>query len=398
MEPILAQLKKFAPAAKPSFLQAIIDGWEHAVAAGINTPLRFQHFMAQIAHESGGFTSLSENMNYSGKRLSEVFGKRNGLTPQKAGALAKQGPETVANFVYGGEWGRKNLGNTQPNDGWEFRGGGFMQTTGRANYTARGKALGMSADQLSEAVREPGPAFAVACKEWEVRGCNTAADRDDVVAVTKKINGGTNGLADRKEWLAKAKTTLVSAGAKRPERVSGGLADRMSRAQIEGVQRQLDKLGYHEVGEIDGLWGPRTRGALSSFQLDQSPPLPEVSGSLDQDTVNALFVIAKPRSIDTARQTATSAVVAAAAPGVIEPNIWGRFIGKLGAVGSGILAAGAGALSYLREGYEYVNDIRESVPVWAWLALLGAVCTFFWYNNRQGVKGAVESYRAGKVV
>lgn len=395
-QPILAQLKKFAPNAKTDYLQAIIDGWEHAVAARIDTPLRFQHFMAQIAHESSGFTSLSENMRYSGKRLSEVFKTRNGLTPQRAGSLARQGPEAIANFVYGGEWGRKNLGNTQEGDGWLFRGGGFMQTTGRANYTARGKALGMSAEQLAEAVREPGPAFAVACKEWEVRKCNEAADRDDVAGVTKKINGGTNGLADRKEWLQKAKATFKDIS--KPKVVSGGLADRMDREQVARIQRQLDTLGYHEVGEADGLWGPRTRGALSTFQLDQSPPLPQTTGELDRDTMDALFVIARPRPIDVARRTANSAVVAASAPGVIQPNLVGRFRAGVAAVGSGILAAGTGALSYLREGYEYVNDIRESIPVWAWLTLLGAVCTYFWYNNKKGVEGAVESYRAGKVV
>jgi predicted chitinase len=384
----LSRLKKFAPKGKPELLGAVARGAADLQRAGITTPLRFQHFMAQLAHESGGFTSLSENLNYtSAARIRAVWPTR--FKTNKAAQPFVRKPRDLANKVYNGRLGNR----AGSDDGWIYRGGGFMQTTGRANYAEKGELTGFSLEEKPELLRDPDTAFVVACKEWEVRKCNEAADRDDVAGVTRKINGGLTGLADREEWLQRAKEIFKDTS--KPKVVSGGLADKMSRDQVRRVQLLLDDAGYHEVGAIDGLWGPRTRGALSSLQLDND--LPDTNGMLDERTL-AFLPLAPQRPVDTARATATSAVVAVNAPGVIASSLAGRFRAKVGALGSGVVAVVLGAFSYLREGYEYVEDIRESIPVWAWIALLGAVCTYFWYNNARGVKGAVESYRAGKVV
>jgi predicted chitinase len=387
---VLAQLKKFAAGAKSEVLQAIVDNWNAAQKAGINTPLRFQHFMAQLAHESGGLRRLVESLSYSSaENIRETWPSR--FRTNKAAEPFVREPRKLANKVYNGR-----MGNVEgSDDGWNYRGRGLIQTTGRDGYRRMGAALGLPLEEQPTLLERPDIAFRVACEEWRARKCNEAADRDDVVAVTKKINGGTIGLADRKEWLSRAKEIFKDTS--KPKVVSGGLADKMSREQIARVQSLLDDAGYHEVGEIDGLWGPRTRGALSSLQLDNPNSVDNTDGVLTERTL-AFLPIAPPRPVDTARATATSKVVAAAAPGVIEPNLVGRFRAKIGGLGAGALAVVTGAMSYLREGYEYINDIRESIPIWAWLALLCAVCTYFWYNNKKGVEGAVESYRAGKVV
>lgn len=392
----LTQLKRFAPDAKQDILRAIVDNWDAARAAGIDTPLRIQHFLAQIAHESAGFTALSENFNYkSGSRLYDVFDNppRNGLTRQKAVSLVKQGPEAIANFVYGLAWGKKNLGNTKPGDGWLFRGGGLMQTTGRYNYTKRATALGMTAEELAEAVRDPATAFIVACKEWEVRKCNTAADRDDVVDVTKKINGGTTGLKDRRVWLADAKNIFLRAAA---EEVSAGLADNMTEDEIKSIQMMLDQKGYHEVGEIDGRWGRKTRGAMSTFQLDNG--LANTDGKLDEATLAAL-PIAPNREIAAERKNANVKTVMDNAPGVIAPSVATKQQGLWATIALTFSTIATIVMNNLRVAYEYIEDFRDVVPLSVWFGLFAAVIFYFgWLRPRQQEKSSVKSYQTGKAL
>ena len=139
----------------------------------INTPLRRCHFWAQAAHESGGF-----------KFMHEVWGP------------------TPAQVKYEG---RKNLGNIQPGDGYLFRGRGIFQLTGRANYAEMSKRIGCDLIANPELAARPDIALQIACEYWKSRKLNALADADDVVGITKKINGGVNGLADRKANLAHAK-------------------------------------------------------------------------------------------------------------------------------------------------------------------------------------------------
>jgi putative chitinase len=144
---------------------------------GLTTPLRIAHFMAQAAHETGGF-----------KWLREIWGP------------------TPSQLRYEG---RNDLGNVQPGDGKRFMGRGIFQLTGRANYERAGKAIGQSLTINPEFASDPAVSVTLACDYWQSRGLSALADRDDVLAVTKKINGGTNGLADRKVQLAKAKAILL---------------------------------------------------------------------------------------------------------------------------------------------------------------------------------------------
>lgn len=138
-----------------------------------DTGLRLAHFMAQLAHESGGFRYMEE-------------------------IASGQAYE-----------GRADLGNTQPGDGKLFKGRGPIQLTGRANYRTYGRALGFDFESNPEMVAIPSVGLLVACKFWEQQKLNVLADADNLTAVTKRINGGTNGLADRQAYLVKAKELLL---------------------------------------------------------------------------------------------------------------------------------------------------------------------------------------------
>lgn len=190
-----ARIRAFAPSAAPGVV-AVLAAPGALDRAVITTPLRVHHFMAQIAVESGGLSKLEENLNYSAKRLTQVWPKR---FPTIAAATPfARNPEKLANKVYGGR-----LGNTQPGDGWRYRGSGLMQTTGRGNFRAAGH------EDDPETLRQPAGALASALKFWTDHNCNAFADRNDIVGLRKVINGGDNGLDDARIWLAKAKRVFV---------------------------------------------------------------------------------------------------------------------------------------------------------------------------------------------
>lgn len=164
----------------------------------INTPLRLCHFLSQCAHESGNFKFTKENLNYSAESLVKVFSKY-----FKDLATAKEferKPDAIANKVYGGR-----MGNTEPNDGSLYKGRGYIQLTGKQNYSAFDKVVDEDILANPELVATKYPMLSAAWF-WNSRSLNTLADKGDsdatVTEITKKINGGTHGLSDR---LAKFK-------------------------------------------------------------------------------------------------------------------------------------------------------------------------------------------------
>lgn len=190
----VARLRRFEPFARADILAGIAGSASAIQAAGITTPLRLTHFLAQVSVESGGFAKLEEGLSYSAARLVEVWPNR---FPTVAAATPyARNPKTLAIKVYGGRLGNRAAPAT---DGWDFRGSGGLQTTGRANFAELG------ADTNPDLLRTPEGFLAPALHYWASRGCNALADRDDVVGISVKINGGTNGLADRKARLAAAK-------------------------------------------------------------------------------------------------------------------------------------------------------------------------------------------------
>jgi putative chitinase len=161
---------------------------------GINDIARVSAFIAQCAHESGGFTLMQENLNYSADGLQKIFGKYF-PNPQIAAQYARQ-PEKIANRVYAN---RMSNGDEASGDGWKFRGRGLIQLTGKHNYTKCSEAFFDDHTLLEQPdiLVQPYYALNSACWFWNANKLNELADAQDIKMMTKKINGGFIGLEDR---------------------------------------------------------------------------------------------------------------------------------------------------------------------------------------------------------
>jgi putative chitinase len=216
---------------------AIISGMGAAFGAtlacyAIDRPLRVAHFLAQIAHESDGFCTTEE---YGDGRAYE---------------------------------GRRDLGNVEPGDGPRYKGRGLIQLTGRMNYALTGRELGLDlvADPLL--VNDPITFLLVACKYWARLKINTPSDADDLYEVTRRVNGGLNGLDSRLAYLTRAKALVAplaanavtaAAGANLPVLYRGTIG-----AEVAQLQQDLAARGYPVAR--DGSFGPGTETALRHFQ------------------------------------------------------------------------------------------------------------------------------------
>lgn len=171
----------------------------------IDTKLRLCHFLAQILHESGNLKYKSENLNYSAKALRSVFGKYF-KTDEIANQYARK-PEKIANRVYANRMGN---GDEASGDGWKFRGRGLIQLTGKNNYKSCGDSVKLDLIKDPDLLINTAEASVkAACWFWNKNNLNSFADNDDVKSITKRINGGFNGLEDRTSILKRAKNVLI---------------------------------------------------------------------------------------------------------------------------------------------------------------------------------------------
>jgi len=164
---------------------------------GISTPVQQASWIGQCGHECGNFKILEENLNYRAATLLKLFPRTPkrawGFTPEEAAAYERQ-PQRIANRIYGNRMGNRDEAS---GDGWRFRGSGFLQLTGHANFFHAGKALGEDFVMQPELVRTPKYAAMTAGWFWQTHKLNQYADTRDFLMMTKKINGGTIGLDDR---------------------------------------------------------------------------------------------------------------------------------------------------------------------------------------------------------
>ena len=179
-------------------------GWATAISGEmprwhIDTPQRHAMFLAQCAHESAGFTRFEENLNYSAEALMRTWPSR--FPTFAAAAEVARRPEAISNRVYANRLGN---GNEASGDGWKYRGRGAIQITGRSNYRRAGLSLGFPLEANPAEAALPTQGARVACWYWFFHGLNDLADDGDFEGITRRINGGTNGQADRERWLAKA--------------------------------------------------------------------------------------------------------------------------------------------------------------------------------------------------
>lgn len=167
---------------------------EHLPQFEINTPARVAGFISQCQHESGDFNLLQENLNYGAKGLRGTFGKY--FPTDEVAVQYERKPEMIANRVYSSRMGN---GDETSGEGWKYRGRGLLQLTGKSNYTQCSKDL-FGDDTLVEdpdLLRTPEYAVLSACWFWKKNNLNAICDTGDVVALSKRINGGTIGLDDR---------------------------------------------------------------------------------------------------------------------------------------------------------------------------------------------------------
>lgn len=194
----LELLQKLCPTTKKEVLEAYVQPLnEYCEQANIlDTKTRLAAFLAQIIHESGGFKIIKENLNYSSHGLQKTFKKY--FPTEKDAQLYARNPERIANKVYA-----NRMGNSDENsgDGWKFRGRGLIQLTGKTHYTRFSEHIKKTLDQTVTYLETTEGAVRSACWFWNNNQLNKLCDENDFIGLTKRINGGTNGLKDREKYF-----------------------------------------------------------------------------------------------------------------------------------------------------------------------------------------------------
>lgn len=205
MQITIEQIKKIAPGAPDKAAGEFVDTFNKwSDKFGINTPLRAAHFISQCVHECAELNAFEENLNYSEKGLLKVFPKY--FNSATAKQYARK-PEKIANRVYANRMGN---GNEASGDGWKYKGRGAIGLTGRSNYLAYSTSGFCVGDLMAHPewlAKSPG-CYKSAMWFWWKNGLNAIADTGNVNSVTKRVNGGYNGLDSRKKYLAMTKEAL----------------------------------------------------------------------------------------------------------------------------------------------------------------------------------------------
>jgi putative chitinase len=248
-------IKKITPQASDALVRALVDNLHEIRTAEISNNLRFRHFLAQILTETGGLRRLDENMNYSAQRIQDVFKVEEQISLSIAGD-----PKRVANYVYGNKLGNRGR---DTDDGWNFRGSGYIQLTGRYNFRMRGREIDQPLEGQPDLARRPREGLLAALAYWRARSINAAADRNEIQAVRRLINPPLEGLAASRKWLNRI--NLV---------VSGFEAGEAIDADSEEILRDLGLL--KPMGAESGQGDPtaalrdyqRSRGLAETGQVD----------------------------------------------------------------------------------------------------------------------------------
>lgn len=277
-------VKRVAPGACANYLEAIRQGDPLFAHHGITTPLRMAHFLAQALHETGGFKVLRENVNYSAARLMEIFGVNRhsaAVTAAEAARLANH-PEAIAERVYGLGNPRKarELGNTEPGDGFRYRGNGVLQTTGRGNHRRVGAACGIDFEANPDLVTAPEHALKPALHEWSRSNLNSFADKNDIRTITLRINGGLNGLREREAWFDKLWPLLKEQSQPAEPWEASDEDDKVKR-----LQQNLNDLGADPKLAVDGRYCPATRQAVRVFQRAAGMPADGIAGPVTEAAI-----------------------------------------------------------------------------------------------------------------
>jgi len=224
----------------------------------IDTPERIAGFLSQCLHESAGFSVLEENLNYSEAGLNRTFAKYFKKAGRDAKPYARR-PEKIANLVYANRIGN---GSVSSGDGWRYRGRGVIQLTGKSNYRDFAKFLNISVERAIGYLGTKKGAMESACWFWYKNNINDLADKRDVTKMTRKVNGGRHGLAERKRWY-NIIIGLFEGDSSEKEAVNSinlptlGVGDRG-----DSVAKMQKALGLR----ADGIFGLNTKRAVKKYQ------------------------------------------------------------------------------------------------------------------------------------
>ncbi len=300
-------IRRLAPKARDDYMTALVNGGATLEQYGFTTDLRLAALLATILHETGGLTIVRESGNYSAERLVQVW--PNHFTARSAKAYAHQ-PEKIFNYVYGPstQLGR-DLGNTDPDDGWRFRGAGMIQTTGRYNFTKLGQAIGVDLASRPELIEDASISLKAAC--WEMSKFVQYCDMGERgwKAVCNGVNHGIAvsklnpiGWADRMVWYQRCCDALET-----PFQISDDLLRVGDQGPlVKAIQERLAALNY-PVGRADGIFGSRLRSAVLAFQAENHLTTDGQIGPETRAALNSEMAIAMPageRATETASDLA----------------------------------------------------------------------------------------------
>lgn len=388
-----AHLRAISPKAKAAYVDPFVRGFnEFSERYDVVTVKDAIGFLAQVMHESQGLTVYRENLNYSASRLYQVFNAKRSsvkMTKAEAAKLARN-PKAIANRIYGGRMGNR----PGTDDGWNYAGKGPIQDTGRDMYAWLQDETGLPLLAAPELAADPEHAAHVALATWKILrapSCN-----NDILCETRRINGGTNGLADRKAWHAKCETVLADCS-------DVPLPVARPAYLVEAAQRQLHAAGYFEVGAADGDASDRTAAATMAFQRENGL---DVTGELDDATLAALPA-APPRRVSEARANTTAADLKAKGSRIVSGS-WSlkKIAGWL--FGAGAIAVGGddqtglGLLDQAAAVAPQVQTVAETVQaVFAgigshWPLVFLAVAGGVWFIAHRIEQARVEDHRMGK--
>lgn len=293
-------LRQVAPHADPHILAGVLATIDQSFARWrVTTVARQSDCLAHCVVESAGLTRIEENLNYSAGRLVQVWPKR--FPTVMAAQPYAHNPRALANKVYGGRMGNR----AGTDDGWNNRGSGILQCTGADNMEGGAEAFGISVAEYAERLRDPDHAFECAVELYVRLGAMRYADKGDIAGSTRCVNGGENGLSERRRFRDQLRVIIPKATSAATAAVGfvamPDVADDGD-PKVRAAQERLKALGYFP-GKVDGQMGSTMQGVLVTFQGDNGLP---PSGELDDETVSALgSAMTQPRPLPASRTEAT---------------------------------------------------------------------------------------------
>lgn len=381
------QLKKFAPNARKDILDAILSNWSYAVSKGLGQPKRMRPFLANLAGETDGFRILEESMYYTtASRMMKVWPTRFRTTASTLPFL--KNPIKLAQKVYGGRMGNKPAPSL---DGWTYRGGGLIQTTGREGY----RKVGFE-DNPDALRKDANKAFIAAVDEWNGYGLNPLADAGQFRAIRKRINGGYNGWPLVEMYRKRAESIWGNdADITSAEKVLGPSADEeLERVKlVKQIQKELISLGYGEVGRIDGDVGKMTKAALRAFLDEHDLP---ADTPIDEHLLEVLEE-SRPR-VPHRREAATNKEVRKEVPEV-QANFITKIISAVTAAVSALITLISGIADKIGDAADKINPMKyiaEDVPSWVWLVAVTVIAATLYVVAHKGELAGVLAFKKGR--